>query len=827
MKRTAARLLLGVSILVPPVALAQGTAFSYQGRLNDGGNPASGNYDLQFSLRDAASGGNQVGPTLTNAPVLVSNGVFTVTLDFGAGIFNGSARWLEVGVRTNGSVSGFTLLNPHQAITSTPYAIQAATASTAAAVADNAITSAKILNSTILDADISPTATISDSKLGTIRSAGKVGDTALSANVALLNANQSFTGRLNFNPPAGAPFAVGNSNLVVNLNSDLLDGLDSRAFWKLGGNAGVGTNFIGTTDANALEFKVNNARALRLEPNATSPNFIGGFNGNFVSSGLIGVTIGGGGFAGNSNRVTGSGSYGTIGGGYNNAATEGSATVAGGDNNAATRVRATVGGGYNNLASGPISTVGGGDSNTNTGTYATIPGGSRNSATADYTFAAGRQAKANHPGAFVWADATAANFASSANNQFLVRAGGGVGINATNPVGALDINTGAGRVQFLNEANLTPGLNVVSGPIPGIMRFRNTLEIWPSLDGTRSGSLDVRDTTGATRISLPSTGDASFLNGNVGIGTVSPTAKLEVAGQVKITGGSPGDGKILVSDTNGLATWQLPSVLSVFFGQSYSVLIPDVIDNTAYIEIEGVMQDIVVVINGPGLDIQRISGFQGTNANDQPGPNMEYPFVFEYAGTYSNSLQTWYQQYRSDPLANRKAMSLLVKDLAGVEVGRWNMFEMGPTQIGAGTDGRKRYTLRHALPPDNRFLYQREFTTPANSSKNPATDLFRIEIDGVNQGGYPSTQIDYSNRTVTLIFDYTEAGDIYQWTKNIAEGFPEKKNMSVITEVNGSEVSRRNFFGVFPISFQYTTGFGQVDKLKERVVISFDFWENG
>ena len=45
-------------------------------------------------------------------------------------------------------------------------------------------------------------------------------------------------------------------------------------------------------------------------------------------------------------------------------------------------------------------------------------------------------------------------------------------------------------------------------------------------------------------------------SGNVGIGTTSPGAKLEVAGQVKITGGSPGAGRVLTSDASGLATWQ-------------------------------------------------------------------------------------------------------------------------------------------------------------------------------------------------------------------------------------------------------------------------------
>jgi hypothetical protein len=107
-------------------AFAQGTAFTYQGQLSSGTNLANGNYDLHFYLRDAVANGNPVGATNTLAPVAVSNGIFTVTLDFGVGIFTGNPRWLEVGVRTNGSAGAYTALSPRQAITSTPYAIQAA-----------------------------------------------------------------------------------------------------------------------------------------------------------------------------------------------------------------------------------------------------------------------------------------------------------------------------------------------------------------------------------------------------------------------------------------------------------------------------------------------------------------------------------------------------------------------------------------------------------------------------------------------------------------------------------------------------------------------------
>ena len=81
---------------------AQGTGFTYQGRLNDGAGPASGIYDLRFSIYNAVSDGVQQGGTLTNAATAVSNGLFTVTLDFGAGIFSPGriAGWKSVCGRT-------------------------------------------------------------------------------------------------------------------------------------------------------------------------------------------------------------------------------------------------------------------------------------------------------------------------------------------------------------------------------------------------------------------------------------------------------------------------------------------------------------------------------------------------------------------------------------------------------------------------------------------------------------------------------------------------------------------------------------------------------
>ncbi len=121
MKHFISSLLLCAAILR---AYSQGTAFTYQGRLDDSGQPAGGIYDLRFTIYAVSTGGSPIA-ALTNSTVGVSNGLFTVTLDFGAEVFTGAERWLEIGVRTYDS-GAFTTLWPRQPLTSAPYAIRAA-----------------------------------------------------------------------------------------------------------------------------------------------------------------------------------------------------------------------------------------------------------------------------------------------------------------------------------------------------------------------------------------------------------------------------------------------------------------------------------------------------------------------------------------------------------------------------------------------------------------------------------------------------------------------------------------------------------------------------
>jgi hypothetical protein len=127
---------------------AQGTtAFTYQGQLRDGGTNANGAYTMIFKLYDALASGNQIGTTLTNSPTLF-NGLFTVNLDFGAGAFNGSARWLDITI-TNGPTT--QTLSPRVQVLPSPYAQFAAVAAT---VTNNAIMNAQLAGNAVASTNI-------------------------------------------------------------------------------------------------------------------------------------------------------------------------------------------------------------------------------------------------------------------------------------------------------------------------------------------------------------------------------------------------------------------------------------------------------------------------------------------------------------------------------------------------------------------------------------------------------------------------------------------------------------------------------------------------
>jgi hypothetical protein len=116
-----------VSFVAAYCTKAQDTAFTYQGRLNDGGRPANGSYDFMFTLFGTNDGGSSIAGSITNSSTPVNSGLFTVPLDFGNPLDNGFhayalGAWLEIAVRSNG-VGAFSTLLPRQQLTSSPSAV--------------------------------------------------------------------------------------------------------------------------------------------------------------------------------------------------------------------------------------------------------------------------------------------------------------------------------------------------------------------------------------------------------------------------------------------------------------------------------------------------------------------------------------------------------------------------------------------------------------------------------------------------------------------------------------------------------------------------------
>lgn len=334
-------------------------------------------------------------------------------------------------------------------------------------------------------------------------------------------------------------------------------------------------------------------------------------------------------------------------------------------------------------------------------------------------------------------------------------------------------------------------------------------------------------------------------------GNIDTRGDVSIDGRVTIAGGFPGAGKVLTSDANGLASWQEPAApttadsLSLFFGQDYSVLFPDVIDNSADIEIDGIQiqsSEEIVVIAGPGIEIERIPGFDATGPTDFWGPSLEFPFIFEYKGPAEAALQDWLNDFAADN-NRRKNIAVPIRLLDGQDIGRWMFFNWGLTKIERGSDGRKRYTLQAARPPDAELQFERDccsggFFPGTSASRNPATDDQFVEITGVEQGGFPAIEIDTDSRTITLTYDTkVEGAGIYEWVKDVATFRLQTsdKSMSII-EVDPNmagdagglkEIGRMNYYGIFPIKYEQFTGFGQYEKLKERVTLSYDTAREG
>jgi hypothetical protein len=315
---------------------------NYQGRLVDGTNLLNGEVSMFFLLFDSEMDG--IPQYVESNTVTVVDGLYSYRI--GESPLAGDLRealtnqevWIELEV--NGVV-----LSPRERVTSVAYAL------TAGGVTGGAITTAMLADGAVETVKLGP-----DAVTGAQIADGSVSE------------------------PDLAPGAV--------TGTQILDGSVTAAdvtpntFWETGGNTGTtpGSDFLGTTDNQPVELRVNNLGALRLEPTTGAPNIIAGHPANTVDPGLVAVTISGGGSAAEFHRVSAGGA--TIGGGMENQVDGIVGTVSGGQGNIAASAGTTVSGGAGNLATNDFASVGGGLFNRADGENATVAGGAYNVATA-------------------------------------------------------------------------------------------------------------------------------------------------------------------------------------------------------------------------------------------------------------------------------------------------------------------------------------------------------------------------------------------------------------------------------------------------------------
>ncbi len=200
-----------ICFLASRSAFAQGAAFAYQGSLTNSGTPANGSYDMQFKLFDSTDfvTGNQVGATITSLAVQVTNGAFTVQLDFGASVFSGAPRFLEIGVRPAGSPDAFTVLSPRQPLSSAPYAVRStiATSADTATNAANAANAAQLGGIAASQYVVTTDARLSDARPPTSGSANYIQNST--SQQAATNFNISGNGTIGGNLSVGGSLSPG------------------------------------------------------------------------------------------------------------------------------------------------------------------------------------------------------------------------------------------------------------------------------------------------------------------------------------------------------------------------------------------------------------------------------------------------------------------------------------------------------------------------------------------------------------------------------------------------------------------------------------------
>lgn len=449
--------------------------------------------DIDYTTYWSNDGTSVNGSEPSNAvAIVVSDGLFTVTLgdtnvanmtEIPSAIFAAQQN-LQLLIWFSENVNGFAELLPAQSLTPAPYAIFAEGASAAGLTGSLSLSQLPAIVITNNDTNVHLSGILSGTLSGTFSGNGN--------GLTYLDASELASGVVptnvlpGFQPPNYITIAGGFGNTAT----------AAGAF--VGGGGYDGTNYEG-----------NSAEAV-------GSTIGGGLENSVLSTGPY-VFIGGG------QANTAGGYAATVSGGLLNLVAGDESAIGGGYDNTASAYSATVAGGIGNIASGVYATVGGGANNTASGDTAMVPGGVYNTARGVCSFAAGNNAQAQNDGSFVWADASGTSFSSTADNQFAVRAAGGVLFEANVQVGI-----GGGDYHQLS----TGGGNSTGFLYGSFPKFADGVHLGYNYYADASGNDVIANTGGATsRLTV----GYGFIGLYVGAVDAAPTTQRLLANSSGVT----------------------------------------------------------------------------------------------------------------------------------------------------------------------------------------------------------------------------------------------------------------------------------------------------
>ena len=376
--------LLSISFLAQ--AETVGTAFTYQGELKQQNAPATGTYDFQFDLYDAEVDSVALTNPIQLEDIDVQDGIFTVELDFGSEVFDGTQLWLEIAVREGESVALHTPLNPRQKLTSDPYSL-----GTGAKVSANEVRIAELeaqvaslvnlLNGVSRGTDPNTsqdTLTFTNMNVQVVSGSGATNGTTTGTGNLIIGYNELR------NDSESPDYRDGSHMLVIgkynNYTAESFGGMVVGRKNETSGNYSSVSGGIGNL-ASGFYSSVSGG-AWNIASGHSSSVSGGDFNtasgsGSSVSGGSNNIadsfyaTVSGG----MKNTVTADAIYGVISAGFGNTASGQQSSVSGGQDNIASGGSSSVSGGQNNSANGGGASISGGHSNTASGIGASVSGG--------------------------------------------------------------------------------------------------------------------------------------------------------------------------------------------------------------------------------------------------------------------------------------------------------------------------------------------------------------------------------------------------------------------------------------------------------------------